>query len=394
MIVSIETKLLKKAIDKLCQIASVNNLDSYASQIKASTENNFLYLHAIDKEQLQSLVIKMDNSSCSVHENGEVCIPAKTLQQIVSLLDVDNIELSTDKTILTIKPLPSSNNDDDEKQIIEGIDPSLWSSAGSVSNEYPSLLIERDSFINAMNMTNFSCSSDKSKAPLTAIYAKFTKNNNGIYCVSSDHHKVSIFEKDNCIIKSSKFDNDIITLIHSDIASKIKSIFTYNIDNITLRIQDNKISILSGDTCFTFATEVGVDNYPPLWTYLEETMYINYDVDLEELKKCVGLVSAVAPLAASNLVFSEKISISTKQKYNYSKKNISPNNIIKKSNDDYSIKVSTYDLITAINKANSINVNIGLTKVKDHSHLNLFEIKNNVDSAVWRHLIFKSIKDD
>ena len=161
MIVNINARELKDALSKLMKISSLN-LSSYTSSLRFITKKEKIYIEAINEQKTQSLIIKIDENKCSVQEDGNFCIPAKPLYDTIDNINAENIEMSFDKNLLSLKNLPKES--DDSIHIIETIDSKEW--FGMEKSKSDQIIkLNRSFFIDMANYTASVCSPDKSKAP-------------------------------------------------------------------------------------------------------------------------------------------------------------------------------------------------------------------------------------
>lgn len=383
MIVNLNIKELRKDLTKICKIASMASND-YTSYLKLTAKNKAFYIDAINENRTQTLTVKLDETVCSVQENGSCCVQAKSFQQTVELMLGDTIELNSDDNSINLKSLPNSNQD--EIQTIECISVDQWIDGNQLVDENI-IEIYRNFFIDVGRFTSNSCSSDKSKAPLTAIHVSI-KDSGLIQCTATDYVKISLYDCNNGI-KDGVIE-DTAFMLPVDVAKKIPQIFDKDIDVIQARIGSKKITLQAGNIRFNFATEVGVDRYPPLRDYLLNDMDVSCDVDLLNLIRISGLMSAVAPKSPCDIIFyNDKICFEAKEKRSKSKQfiNVLPQSTIELPQD---IKIAIYDLVTSLSIPDGEKISIGLTSIKNNSFGHLFEIRKKSDDIIWRQIILKA----
>lgn len=384
MIVNINARELKDALYKLMKISSLN-LASYTSSLRFITRKEKIYIEAINEQKTQSLIIKIDENKCSVQEDGSFCIPAKPLYDTIDNMDVENIEMSFDKNLLSIKKLPKES--DDSIQIIETIDSKEW--FGMEKSKSDQIIkLNRSFFIDMANYTASVCSQDKSKAPLTAIHVKIIQSG-VIQCTSTDYYKVSLYDCKNGIIDTEILE-DIEFMLPVDAAKKIEGLFEKGIDTIEAKIDDKKIVLNAGNIIFSFATEVGIDRYPPLRSYIYDNMDIHTTINLEELTKNIKLISAVAPKASCNIQFlKDKIIFEAKENRNKSKQTIKTE-VINKNQLPQDINISVYDLLSSVSIPKTETINFGLISITNNAFGYLLELKKQDENFSWRQIIIKS----
>jgi len=386
MIINLNTKQFKYGLSKLCKIASVLSTESYTSQIKFTAKNKIFYGEAINDTKTQTIVVKFDESVCSIQEPGICCVPAKALQQTVDLMLGDTIELSAENNIVSLKSLPHSKQD--EVQSIEGVNAEQWLSGGKINSNIV-LELHRDFFLDLGKYTTNSCSLDKSKAPLTAIYVKIMKDGN-IECTATNYIKIALYDCKNGL-KNEELEEDISFMLPVDVAKKIPQIFDKDIDIIKAKIDGKRISLQAGNIIFNFSTEAGIDRYPALRQFILPDMDVNAEVDLLNLIRISGLLSAVASKSACDIVFNkDQIVFDAKEKNNKSRQIINiNNNFAKDITVPQSIKIAIYDLVNSLNIPDEEKISIGLTAIKNKNFGYLFEIRQIKEDITWRQIILK-----
>lgn len=384
MIVNLDHKQFKHGLSKLCKIASLNSLDSFASQIKLTAKGDCLYGETINDARTQALVVKFDNVSCSIQEEGACCVPAKPLQQTVDLMKGDTIEISTDGTLVNFKSLP--HNKKDETQSIEGLDVKQWISVSKTeSNNVVSL--DRDFFLDLGKFSASSCSVDKSKAPLTGIYINISEDGS-ILCTSTDYVKIAFYDS-----KQGAKDNDlnenISIMFPVDVSKKIAQVFEKDIAEFTAKIDDKKIVLQGGNVAFAFSTEVGVENYPPLRSYFPEQLSISTDIELTEVLRIAGLLAAAAPKAACDITFDkDQITFEAQQGRNKSRHTLDAS-IEAYVDLPQTITIAVYDLVSALAIPTQETINMGLVPINNNAK-QLFQIQQKDDNISWKQVILSA----
>jgi hypothetical protein len=387
MIVNINARELKDALSKLMKISSLN-LASYTSSLRFITKKDKIYIEAINEQKTQSLIIKIDETKSSVQEDGSFCIPAKPLYDTIDNMNAEYIEMSFDKNLLSLKKLPKES--EESIQIIETIDSKEWfGMEKSKSNQI--FQLNRSFFIDMANYTASVCSQDKSKAPLTAIHVKIMKNGI-IQCTSTDYYKVSLYDCKNGLIDTEILE-DVEFMLPVDAAKKIEGLFEKGIDIIEAKIDDKKIVLNAGNIIFSFATEVGVDRYPPLRSYIYDNMDVYTTLNLEDLTKNIKLISAVAPKASCHIQFlKDKIIFEAKEKRNKSKQ-IIKTEVFDQNQPPQDIYVSVYDLLSSVSIPKTETIDFGLVSITNNAFGYLLELRKEDENFSWRQIIIKS-KDE
>ena len=388
MIVNLDNKQFRNGLNKLCKVASLTATDSYVSQIKFNAKNKIFYGEVINETKTQSLIVKFDETVCSIQEPGSCCVPAKALQQTAELLLGDTIELSSDNNMLNIKSLPYKKQN--ELQSIEGLNPDQWLSIGKMESDNV-LELHRDFFLDVGRFTANGCSTDKSKAPLTAIHITIFTDGR-IQCTATDYVRISLYDCKNGI-KDGKIENDLTFMLPVDVAKKIPQIFEKDIDVIKAKIDSKRISLQGGNIIFGFSTEAGVDRYPPLRSYLFDDMNVNCRVELPNLMRIAGLLSAVAPKSPCNITFNQgEVCFDAQENRNKSRQLLETETCIVKNDITLpqDIKIAVYDLISSLSIPTADKINIGLVSIKNNAFGHLLEIRQATDDIMWRQIILKA----
>ncbi len=390
MIININSKQFREGISKLCKISSIMAMDSYSSQIKLTAKDDSLFGEAINETKTQTLIVKFDETVCSIQEPGICCVPAKALQQTIELMLCETIELSSNNNMVSLKPLPYKKQND--IQVIEGIDPSQWLSVNKINSENI-IELNRDFFLHLSKYTSNSCSMDKSKAPLTAIHINIFIDGK-IECTASDYIKISLYDCNNGFIGGSIKDN-IAFMLPVDIAKKIPQIFNKDIDVIKMKIDSRKISLKGGNIVFIFSTEAGVERYPPLRSYISENM-ISYNVELNNLIRISGLLSAVASKSSCNITFeNNKICFEAQEGHNKSRQILDTEAVFIQDEFvfPYDIRIAIYDLVSSLSIPDKQEIDIGLVSINNQSFGYLFEIMQKEEDISWRQIILTARKE-
>lgn len=385
MIINLNIKQFRQGLSKLCKVASITSSD-VSSQLKFTAKNKMLIGEAINENRTQSIAIKFDENICSVQEEGSFCIPAKSFQQTIDLMLGDTIELSSSNNIINIKSLPHDNKD--EIQSIEGFDIDQWLSIAK-TNFNKSIILKRDFFIDIGHYTANCCSYDKSKAPLTAIHINILQDGK-IQCTSTDYVRISLYDYYDDTNKNN-IEENICFMLPTDVAKKIPYIFDKDIDLITAKIDERKVVLQGGDIIFGFSTEAGLDKYPPLRNYLEDKMNLNYKINLNEIIRISGLLSAIADKSICNIIFKkDNISFETEDKNNKSKQSLNCDFISGNIDLPQNIKIAVYDLVSSLSIPQKEELEFGLISIKDSNLGHLLEIKQVSDNTTWRQIILKA----
>jgi hypothetical protein len=394
MIINIDLKQFRYGIAKLCRVASSDVSGNYASQLKLTAKKDVLYIAAINENRTQNLAVKFDNSVCSIQEEGICCVPAKTLQQIIDLTIGDTVEISTKNNLVNIKPLPSKRND--EQQIVEGIDASKWIGSDTIKTGIVEFKMSRDFLLDVSRFISSSCSGDKSKAPLTAIHVNIFPDGK-VQCTATDYMaKLSLYDTNAGVEFKEPIEKNLILMLPVDAARKITQIFDKNIDVFSVKTNGKKIVVSGGNTLFSFATEIGVNKYPVLRSYVATDSIFACEVNLAELSRVVGLVSAIGPQEACTIEFnSENIVISSKSQNNFSRQVLDLES--KNTYDSLPLvaAVAMSDFIEALNIPTSEKVSIGIVSLISNPNINFLEIQQSeANDYHWRHIIFTARSED
>lgn len=387
MIVNLNIKQFRQSLSKLCKVASLTAIDSYASHLKLTAKNKNLYIEAINETKTQTVIIKFDEVNCSIQQEGCCCVPAKALQQTVELMIGDTIELSAENNVVNLKSLPFKKQD--EIQSIEGLPAEQWLSMSKIESNNI-IEIHRNFFLDVGRFTANSCSTDKSKAPLTAIHVNISKDGQ-VQCTATDYIKISLYDCEKGIM-TDNIEDDISFMLPVDVAKKIPYIFEKDIDVISAKIDDKRIRLQGGNTVFGFSTEAGIDRYPPLRSYLLEDMDVYCEIDINELARIAGLLSAVASKSPCDITFeSNQIYFNAQEKRNKSKQSLDIQ-LINNSNIELpsNIRIAIYDLVSSLSIPTSEKIQIGLVSIKNNAFGYLLELRQDVDNVIWRQIILKA----
>ena len=388
MIVNLNTKQFRNGLSKLCKVASLTATDSYVSQIKFTAKDKIFYGEAINETKTQTLIVKFDEIICSIQETGSCCVPAKALQQTIELMIGDTIELSVENNMVNLKSLPHKKQN--EVQSIEGLSPDQWLSIGKMESNNV-LELHRDFFLDVGKFTANGCSTDKSKAPLTAIHVTIFIDGR-IQCTATDYIRISLYDCKNGI-KDGTVEENLTFMLPVDVAKKIPQIFEKDIDVIKAKIDTKRISLQGGNVFFGFSTEAGVERYPPLRSYLLDEMDVICEVGLPNLIRIAGLLSAVAAKSPCNIIFNQsEICFDAQENRNKSRQLLEAETFIVNKNISLpqDIKIAVYDLVNALSIPSGDNVNIGLVSIKNNAFGHLFEIRQATDDIIWRQIILKA----
>ena len=175
-----------------------------------------------------------------------------------------------------------------------------------------------------------------------------------------------------------------------DAAKKIEGLFEKGIDTIEAKVDDKKIVLNAGNIIFSFATEVGVDRYPPLRSYIYDNMDIYTSLNLEELTKNIKLISAVAPKSSCHIQFlKDKIVFEAKANRSKSKQTIKTE-VFDKGQIPQEIDISVYDLLSSISIPKTETIDFGLISITNNAFGYLLELKKQDENFSWRQIIIKS----
>lgn len=210
--------------------------------------NNIL-IEADDKITIKAT--NLDNSIIStsqgtIEKKGSICIPSKKFFEIIKSLPDNSVTINSEEKNISIKSGKSSfklfSQPPEDFPLIKK--PS--------SNRCVS--IKRADFIKALTKVEYAIYPDESRLSLNGVYIH--KTDNKLRFVASDSFRLCYYEfpfeeKMESILISKKGTSEIIKIFSSE-----------STENINLSLEDNYVSIDSGDTIFiTRLREVKFPNY-------------------------------------------------------------------------------------------------------------------------------------
>ncbi len=217
-----------KAISLIQGIVEKKRTLPILSNVLLQTNDNKLQISATDLE----IGIKIE-CSAEIEKNGKITVPAKKIFEIIKEISSPEINIKT--------------NNDSWIEIISGN--ATFKVIALSADEYPTIInkqpentikIECKEFKRILDKTINSISTDEKKYNLNGIYIH--SDDNYIYFVSTDGHRLSYIRSENSNIKINNLENGIIIPRKGII--ELKKIIEENIDEILdIGFVDNNIII-------------------------------------------------------------------------------------------------------------------------------------------------------
>lgn len=218
-----------------------------------------------------------------VEEEGDLSIPAKILNDIVSNLPKDTISLSSDKEQLKVSTSGFSST-------VLGMSSVDFPKVPSQIKQEKSLALPKKEFVEALGQVTFSASLDETRPVLTGVLVIRTKNK--ISLVATDGFRLSQ--------KTIKVDGEndfrlilpkmILTELSRDAASGDSVLFDFDSN-------DKQAVFGIGDTVLTSRLLEG--DYPEFEKIIPKTYVVKLYLDKEEFLRSVKLASVFARDAAN-----------------------------------------------------------------------------------------------
>ncbi len=219
---------LKNGLLAVSRIISGSNTLPILNNVLLKTENGLLKISATNLELAISTVIR-----CKVETEGSVCLPAKTITDLVTNLPAANIVLEKTASAVSIQAdhYTTSLNSlpTDEFPLI----PTIETSA--------EVTIPAQTLKEAMEAVVFAASTSETQPEISGVFLK--KDDRGLVLVATDRYRLA--EKVVAVSGSNQTKDLIIP--HRTVQEVIRLIGQYQ-ETITVQITDNQIAFTIQDT--------------------------------------------------------------------------------------------------------------------------------------------------
>lgn len=292
MRLAIDKKDLMHHIQHLATIVPSKNttpiLTNYLIDVDA--QNNSVRITASDLE-----ITAIVSFPASVSEGGTVAISARHLNEIITSMPDDIINMSKQDDLLLIQC-----GKIDFKLLCA--DPSLYPILPEANLE-KAVAIDNQLFGRMINKTSFAVSADTNRAVLTGVCWKIHENEH--LMAATDGKKVAEIKIKNSSIKTNNGENAEDNIFNENRESYIEKIipvktlnfmqkiYDSQIKELKLLIESNKMVFVSGE--YTIFTHVIEHKYPEYQKAFIHDLPNCLIIDREKLKTAIRRVALVAP---------------------------------------------------------------------------------------------------
>ena len=264
---------LVKAINISSRFTSGHAQLPVLANILLSAERNKLLISATNLEVSINLSV-----GAKVEKGGNITVPAKVINDIVSNLDIGQVDLETENEILKI-----STND------------FTSSVSGMNSSDFPSvpqklgsgiLKIPREEFVDALSQVLFAVSNDETRPILTGVLLLFNKGK--LALVSTDGFRLS---QKTLPVKSVQKPNKVI--LPKTVLSELFRLSSED-KNISFSFKTKDNQIVFGLDNFILSSRILEGEFPDFEKIIPKESKVKVSLDKEDFLRAVKLASVFA----------------------------------------------------------------------------------------------------
>jgi DNA polymerase III sliding clamp (beta) subunit (PCNA family) len=186
MDITLTSDSLKASLKTLLLVASTSPGDGPASEIRLTAKSGSVVAEAVNKLGTQWMRLRLE---AEVAADGSVCVPASSFSKVVSLLASPQVRLLAEEGKVKVKTAAGGRSGE---QALVGMPAENWGSGRKAAKNAVALKINTQVLLDLPKHTSFSCSKNRTKAPLTAINAFC--GSGWLRCTSCDQVRVSQFD--------------------------------------------------------------------------------------------------------------------------------------------------------------------------------------------------------
>lgn len=251
------------------------------SNILLKTNKNKLLLSATNLETSISI-----NIGAKVNKEGNITVPSRAINEIISNLDPGQIDLQVVKEILKIRA-------SDFKSDITGLNSSDFPKVPSEIG-VKSIEIDSNDFLDALSSVLYAVSSDETRPVLTGVLVIF--ENGLLTLVATDGFRLSQKK-----IKSKDIKDEMRLILPKSVLSEISRIVDSESFKISYKKSDNQLVFGLGD--YVLSSRVIEGEFPDFKRIIPKESKIKIFLDREDLLKAVKLAGVFARDSANVVKF-------------------------------------------------------------------------------------------
>ena len=286
-----------KGINITSRFTSIRAQLPVLSNIMLSAKSNKLYLSATNLENSVSLSI-----GAKVEKEGEITVPAKVINEIVSTLNPGSLNIEVDKDIVKLSA--------------DGFNTSI---SGMNSSDFPAVpkkigkdavSLKTSDFVKSLNKVLFSTSSDETRPLLTGVLVMLASK------------KVSMVATDGFRLSKSNFSADIgkdfedVILPKGILGELVKLGSSEEEMSYSFKKGDSQVVFRLGSV--VLSSRVLEGDYPDFKKIIPKESKINVNLDKTEFHQAIKLASVFARDSANVVkmeINSKGLSISSESQY-------------------------------------------------------------------------------